>query len=203
MVLNKTIAKAIDLRKHELWKDVIGYEGLYQISNIGRVKSLSHKVPSAISSTGFRTVLGRILKQSNHSQGYLTVTLCKNGVSKTKTVHRLELIVFDKSNQKEMVNHKDGNKNNNLLENLEWVTRQENVIHAFKTGLIVARSGYIAHNRKLSDAEYDIITNMYLNKNSIDVNIKITHKSIARIFGVSESTIRAIIHSRKKVCEYD
>lgn len=110
----------------EIWRDIKGYEGLYQISNLGRVKSLpkrhSHKETY-------------ILKPSC-IKGYLRVFLTKNNVSKSTSIHRLLAIEFiDNPENKPYVNHIDGNKSNNDIKNLEWCTQKENCIHAIKTGL--------------------------------------------------------------------
>lgn len=104
----------------EIWKEVIGYEGLYQVSNFGRIKKRNH-----------------IFKQYKDRVGYLNVVLTKNQIRKTKKVHRLvaEAFIENKENLP-IINHKDGNKKNNSIDNLEWVTYKENSIHAVKTGLI-------------------------------------------------------------------
>lgn len=106
----------------EIWKDIEGYEGLYQVSNLGRVKSNLRK--------------GKILKSNSTYDGYYNVTLSKNGKLKTYRIHRLVCIAFlDNPLNKSEVNHIDGNKKNNNIENLEWCTRSENAEHAHKTGL--------------------------------------------------------------------
>ena len=98
----------------EIWRDIEGYEGLYQISNKGRVKSL-YKGSE------------RILKPWDNGRGYLLVTLCKNGVALSKSIHRLVAISFIiNPENKPQVNHKDENKSNNCIENLEWATAKEN-----------------------------------------------------------------------------
>jgi hypothetical protein len=109
----------------EIWKDVIGYEGLYQISNFGRVKSFWRRKEI-------------IMKLSNNGWGYSFVSLRKNKTKiKSITIHRLVAIAFiSNPENKEQVNHIDGNKQNNHYSNLEWCTRLENMRHGFKTGLI-------------------------------------------------------------------
>jgi hypothetical protein len=108
----------------ELFRDIKGYEGLYQISNLGNVKS-------------FKPVSnGRILRPV-YRKGYATITLRKNGVSKVCSIHRLLAEAFiDNPDNKPCVNHIDGNKANNDLSNLEWCTHLENMRHAFNTGLV-------------------------------------------------------------------
>lgn len=107
----------------EEWRPIKGYEGLYEVSNMGRVKSLhaSQEI---------------ILKQAECTNGYMEVKLSKDGTKNMKLVHRLVAIAFIKNpNNYECVNHKDGNKKNNTVGNLEWCTVKENTHHAIKTGL--------------------------------------------------------------------
>lgn len=117
----------------EIWKDIPDYEGLYQASNLGRIRSLDRII---ISSKGVSMPYkGKILSQSSDGcKGYLKVKLSKNGKAKTFRVHYLIAITFlDKKG--ECINHKDGNKINNNVENLEWVTYSENNKHAYDNGL--------------------------------------------------------------------
>lgn len=116
----------------EEWKDIEGYEGLYQVSSLGRIKSLNH-----YASNGVTTVLykGKVLSQTTHN-GYMIAHLSKNNVIKTVSVHRLVAEAFVKNPlNKSHVNHKDGNKSNNIASNLEWCTPRENLVHALETGL--------------------------------------------------------------------
>jgi len=110
----------------EIWKDVNGYEGLYQVSNLGRVRSLERKA------TDGRQINERILKPAFDVGKYLTVALHKNKKQKTHKVHRLVAFAFIKNpNNKPHVNHIDGNKSNNRVDNLEWCTQLENNRHSF------------------------------------------------------------------------
>lgn len=141
----------------EEWKDVLGFEGMYEISSYGRVRSLSRMVPSVMSKTGFRRMNGRIKKLGNHSAGYKCITI---GKSQTFLVHRLVARAFHANpDNKPFVNHKDGNKANNQLENLEWSTRQENETHAYSTGL---KNSTGSHNvsAKLTEADVKVILSM-------------------------------------------
>lgn len=110
----------------EKWKDIPEFEGLYQASNYGNIKSLKRATTS-----------GRVLKQyvSPHN-GYAYVTLSKNNIQKQRRVHKLVMLAFhgiyDSSLQ---INHKDGNKVNNHIDNLELCTGSENMRHAYDTGL--------------------------------------------------------------------
>lgn len=96
----------------EIWKNVVGYEGLYQISSLGRV----------------RRVGGKILKSTRFSKGYFHVNLCCNGKYKSKQIHRLVAQAFiPNPNNLPIVNHKDENPSNNTVENLEWCTVSYNL----------------------------------------------------------------------------
>lgn len=106
--------------ENKIWKDVIDYEGYYSVSNYGDV--YSHK----------RNIYK---KQPIRSHGYKTVQLFNDYKSKSFLVHRIVAIAFlENLELKKQVNHKDSNKLNNHISNLEWVTHQENTIHSFKSG---------------------------------------------------------------------
>ena len=116
----------------EEWRDIAGYEGLYQVSNLGRVQSLDH-----FASNGNVDILykGRVISQHSHN-GYMLVHLCKKNKVSTTSVHRLVAKAFVPNPlNKPQVNHIDGNKANNNALNLEWCSQSENVIHGVKTGL--------------------------------------------------------------------
>lgn len=114
----------------EIWKPVVGYEGLYEVSNTGKVRSLER-----ITSVGRRGI-GKELRQYILPCGYLDVSLSNEGKIRHKRVHRLVADAFcENPDGKDEVNHKDGNKQNNAACNLEWCTKSENMIHAYQKGL--------------------------------------------------------------------
>ena len=114
----------------EIWKDVIHYEGLYQVSNLGRIKS----VPKVDRLGRFHPE--KILSQADNGNGYCVVNLKHDGNQKMRTVHNLvaEQFVPNPLDLLE-VNHKDGDKNNNRADNLEWCIHAENMQHAVDNGL--------------------------------------------------------------------
>lgn len=111
----------------EIWKDIKGYENQYQISNLGNIRALSRK--------GQRKGIER-MKTRISNWGYPIISIWKNNKQKTFAVHRLVAETFIANpNNKAEVNHKNGIKTDNRVENLEWVTREENIQHAYNTGL--------------------------------------------------------------------
>lgn len=155
----------------EIWRDVVGYDGKYQVSNFGRVKSFRYK-----------TVPPRILKAISNGTGYLRVCLCRNGKSKSAYVHRLVAEAFiPNPDGKPQINHINGIKTDNRAENLEWCTRSENTQHALRTGL----RGYgEKHPRaKLTNEQARHIR---------DNPDGLTQRKLADKFGVDRTTISAI-----------
>ena len=135
----------------EIWKDIQDYEGRYQISSQGQVKSLNRK---ANHTSGERIVSERILKNQRQENSYNNVSLSKDGKMKRFTVHRLVANAFiSNPENKPQVNHIDGNKQNNSASNLEWVTSQQNNTHAYKLKLKLPpnkdKYGEFNHNSKL------------------------------------------------------
>ena len=119
--------------KKEIWKPINGFELSYSVSSIGRVKALKRQVKHNYG--GFSIKSERILTPLNIN-GYSRVVLCKNNEQFFKSVHRLVGIAFiPNPENKPFINHKNGVKNDNRVENLEWCTCQENIIHAYKNGL--------------------------------------------------------------------
>ena len=117
----------------EIWKDIAGYEGLYQVSNLGKVRSLRYKNRDET----------RELYLKPHTRGYLQVELHKNGDRKMFTVHRLVALAFvDGYEEDKQVNHIDENKKNNVSTNLEWVTVSQNVLHSLSRRTVPATRKY-------------------------------------------------------------
>ena len=122
----------------EIWKDISGYEGIYQVSNLGNIRSCERKVyfKKGNPLTSYMTVPEKIISKHISNTGYYRVGLRKDGKRKFLSVHRIVTSAFiDNPENKPHVNHIDGNRLNNHSDNLEWVTCQENIIHARDTGL--------------------------------------------------------------------
>jgi hypothetical protein len=122
------------MKDQEVFKAIPGYEGLYEVSNLGRVRSLDRVVNSTLGRSYIKK--GRILSDSGSASGYLVVGLSKDGKRNTRNVHRLVAEQFvDGFSDDLTVNHKNGIKTDNYYHNLEWVTQKENLKHAVDTGL--------------------------------------------------------------------
>ena len=167
--------------EHERWVDIKGFEGLYQVSNMGNVRSVDRLVKQTskrFSFVGMRK--GRLLKQGVLNSGYKVVWLSNGNRKKAFTVHRLVANAFLKNDRNfSDVNHKDGDKTNNDAVNLEWCNRRYNVIHAYKKGLSTPRS----------------------RKQIICVELNSEYESVAdasRKTGISRCSISHVINGRAK-----
>lgn len=123
--MTRTLGVFFIIMESEIWKDVVGYEGLYQVSNLGRIKRL----PSVVKN---RYIKGGLLKPRKHNSGYLSVYLCKNGVCEQWLLHRIVAMAFI-PNPKNLpqINHKDSNRRNTFASNLEWCTQSYNIKYAY------------------------------------------------------------------------
>lgn len=132
-------------KKYESWKDIKGYKGYYQVSNHGHIRSMPRVL------TDGRVFQGRELSQVSNGNGYLYVSLSSGNKSQHHYIHRLvaESFLLNDGLLPE-VNHIDGDKSNNSVENLEWISSRDNKNHAFETGLREANS-YEFENEIVAD----------------------------------------------------
>lgn len=174
----------------EVWKDIEGYEGLYAVSNMGRVKSIARDVECG--PNGGKRVIKETIKHigtySGNNLGYKIVVLSKNGKPRMHYVHRLVAEAFVPHVEGcGVVNHLDCNKNNNRADNLEWTTYKKNSIHAKTNGL------YVASNRR----------NM---RKIVNIETGVCFESItsaSKQYGVScLSLLRALKNTRYTCCGY-
>ncbi len=169
----------------EIFKDVVGYEGYYAVSNKGTVKSLERIIER---SDGARSYAHppRIMKQ-HISRGYQKVNLSVKGIPLTKAVHRLVALSFLDPKSELTVNHIDGNKLNNNLENLEFITNTENIDHAFRTGL---RSSIGDENNNST------ITEQTAREIIADIKNNVNPNKIMQSFGVTQNIVYKIKNKR-------
>ena len=170
----------------EEWRDIKDYKGFYQVSNLGRIKSLERIVKH--SKGGVKMQKERILKTSKSR--YELASLSKEGCIKSYAVHRIVAETFiPNPKNKPQVNHKDGNILNNSAMNLEWCTASENTIHCIENSLRLTARGESSGPSKLSNDEVIEIRRTLASK-------KISYRSLAKSFGVNKQTI-SNIHKRK------
>lgn len=128
----------------EIWKPIKDFENLYEVSNLGRVKSLPR---IKINNRGKQLTKEKIMKPHDFNNGYYKVPLTnKEHLKKYYLVHRLVAQSFiPNPNNLPQVNHKDGDKSNNCVNNLEWITKEDNIKHAYKMGLNPSRKKMIEY----------------------------------------------------------
>ena len=172
--------------EEEIWLPIKGYEGIYEVSNMGQVRSLERYEWNSVKKMEYQRIRkGRILIASLDSEGYKKLTLAKNDINVSRVIHKLVAKEFvPNPENKPQVNHKNGIKSDNRAENLEWVTHTEQMRHAFSTGL--AR---IEPNVLLNHAQVREIRLRYKFE-------KISHRTLAKEYGVCKSTITNIVSGK-------
>lgn len=164
----------------EIWKDVVGYEEYFQVSNTGKL---------------FSKRTNKILKQSISKTGYYISTTKiggRNGINKCFKIHRLVALAFlDNISNKPTVNHIDGNKLNNHVSNLEWATHSEQTKHALCMGLMKPKCGIENGGAKLTNDDVSFIRNKYIPYDS-----EFGVRALGRKFGVHHSKISKVLNNK-------
>lgn len=176
----------------EIWKDIEGYEGLYQVSNLGRIKRLASVV--CHSNGVCRTVKEKIRKIGYSGARYGCVILSKNGIHKTHHVHQevaKAFLQYIPNRTTSVINHIDGDKRNNRVDNLEIVTQSDNVQHSIKNGLFTNISEN-AYNAAFSLEQVLTIRDAWKNGELIS--------ELARKYKVSSACISRVVYNK---CYYD
>lgn len=171
----------------EIWKDIKGYEGKYQISSYGRVKRIDHY-------SGNWHFPERILKLRYTKRDHYTVIRLtgSNRTAHDYRVHRLVAQAFiPNPENKATVNHIDGNKNNNHVENLEWNTREENMQHAYKHHLKKPMKGALNANAKLTPDQVKQIRKEYVRQSRIHGTV-----ALAKKYGVTNRIIGLVVNHK-------
>ena len=162
--LYKHQQKLIDEDPNEIWKDIVGYEGIYEVSNLGRVKRI-------------KGGQNRIMLNSKFKSGYLRTCLTFNSIEKTFRIHRLVATAFiPNPENKPFINHIDNNISNNNVSNLEWCTSQENRNHCVKQNR--QASGSSNGNSKLKENDILNIRNSSFSVKTLSIIYKVTDVNI-------------------------
>ena len=170
----------------EQWKNVTGYEGLYQVSNLGRVKSVLRYVKHP--NLKRKKVNEKIISSKISTRKYIKCCIYKNGIASHILAHRLVAIAFIPNPENKLeVNHINGIKHDNRVENLEWCTASENQIHAYKNKLSISTKGEKCSWSKLTQKQVLMIRRLY------KINPNTNQRNIAKKLNVSFSLINIII----------
>jgi len=162
----------------EIWTDFVGLEGIMLVGNTGRIKRIKHR----------KNPTNKIMKHFINENGYCQISLCHNGKYAMYSIHRSVALAFiPNPENKPEVNHKDGDKQNNHVDNLEWATESENIKHAWDTGLCKPKNGVDNGNSVLTEKEV------------LEIRaIKgMTKRDIAKLYNIGEAAVGKIINRQR------
>lgn len=175
------------------WKDIPGFEGLYKASTEGEICSIERTVFNGVA---YHILRGRTLKPIPNGTGYFAVCLRKENKTFRLYIHRLVAMTFiENDNYNLEVNHIDGNKENNRLENLEWVTRSANQNHKYK---VLKHSG--ANKGKTGILNWRSKPVNMINQNNEIVKTFPAVMEAARQLNIDNASIRSVIYGKSKTC---
>ena len=173
----------------EIWKPVVGFEARYEVSSLGRFKALARKIYYVDGRQG--SLPERIIRGSLMNAGYISVTFDSKA---RRLAHQVVAESFlGSAEYRQTVNHKDGNKTNNCIENLEWATYKENNIHARKTGLN-KQHGEKSNLHKYSDQFIQSVRNVY-------ALYAPTYECLGQLFGLTGAHARQIVLYETRITE--
>lgn len=178
----------------EIWRDIPKYSDLYQVSNLGNIRSKDKLIKCPIN--GKRLLKSKLLSQQTTPSGYKRVTFRIQGKSYNYFVHRLVAEVFCKNtNNKPVVNHIDSDPLNNVYYNLEWCTQSENISHSYNKGRSKSPKSWVGkfgknHNKSKTVIQYDLDGNFIAEYGS--------GMEAERVTGIPQSSISAVITNKQK-----
>lgn len=174
----------------EEWRDVVGWEDLYSISNFGRLKTKEKYLNSPNCKRGIRFIPEKMIRARVYNSGHLRATLHRENKCVTKLVHRLVAEAFlPRIEGKNWVNHKDCNKLNNQVDNLEWCTPSENVQHAWANGRMPIIRGEDKINAKLTEEQVIEVRRVYALGG-------ISQDKLALLYSVKRGCIKSIVENK-------
>ena len=173
----------------EIWLPINGFDGFYEVSSFGVVRSVDRFVKHS-NGRSLRPVLGCVKTPNIDKSGYHSVHLYKEGKLKKFLVHRLVAAAFiDNKKELPQVNHKNGNKSDNSIENLEWCTGSDNCIHAIRNNLYQQAKGSACSNAKITEADV-----LQIRKYAA---LGTMQKDIAAMFGIGRKAISKIVTKQR------